>query len=266
VCELLGLSFDRPVSARFSIEPFSSRATENADGWGLGWYSDGSLSLVKEPVSWRSSSFASFLGTYEALRSKTYIAHVRKRTVGREPNHADTHPFARETLGRSYCFAHNGTLRGFERLELGHHRPMGTTDSEHVFCHLLHRLQVRGGMLQTEDDWTWLARSLLELNDLGTLNCLLSDGARLFAYHCNQGYKGLWMRHLTLRDGEPRQMGDRETEVAVEGVEVTEGTVVATRPLDDTGWHSFQPGELLVLEAGRLCHSNRRASGKVKSR
>ena len=33
-------------------------------------------------------------------------------TTGGEPSRADTHPFQRELFGRSYCFAHNGTVRG----------------------------------------------------------------------------------------------------------------------------------------------------------
>src|SRR5205814_6028589 len=50
MCELLGLSFARPLSADFSIRIFALRGAENADGWGLAWYPDRSLSIVKEPL------------------------------------------------------------------------------------------------------------------------------------------------------------------------------------------------------------------------
>ena len=95
MCELMGLCFARPVCADFSIREFALRGEENADGWGLGWYPDRSLALVKEPVRWGRRR-AGFHGTYRALRSAIYVAHVRHRTVGGEPTHADTHPFRRE--------------------------------------------------------------------------------------------------------------------------------------------------------------------------
>src|SRR4051794_19048524 len=99
MCELLGLSFAAPVSAEFSFREFAGRDHENPDGWGIAWYPDRSAALVKEPVAWRSSKHNEFLG---ALSSATYIAHVRHKTVGGEPTHADTHPFVRELAGSDY--------------------------------------------------------------------------------------------------------------------------------------------------------------------
>ena len=37
MCELMGMSFARPVLASVSIQAFSQRSQENADGWGLAW-------------------------------------------------------------------------------------------------------------------------------------------------------------------------------------------------------------------------------------
>ena len=47
MCELMGLSFAKPISADFSIREFALRSEENADGWGLGWYPDQSLAVEK---------------------------------------------------------------------------------------------------------------------------------------------------------------------------------------------------------------------------
>src|SRR5712675_2361452 len=93
MCELLGLSFARPLSADFSIRVFALRAAENADGWGLAWYPDRSLAIVKEALDWRESLYSRFLETYQGLRSEIYIAHVRHRSTSGTPTHADTHPF-----------------------------------------------------------------------------------------------------------------------------------------------------------------------------
>ena len=148
MCELMAMSFEGPASADFSLREFAARGEENPDGWGLGWYPDRSLSVVKEPRKWASSHLAGFLAAHPTLLSPIYLAHVRHKTMGGAPTHADTHPFQRELGGRDYGFAHNGTLDGPAwNLPLGAFRPVGDTDSERFFCHLLGRVAERGGPL-----------------------------------------------------------------------------------------------------------------------
>src|SRR5262249_44426862 len=138
MCELLGLCLERPAVAHFTIQEFGRRGTHNADGWGLGWYPDRSLAIIKEPTPWHTSRHSNFLETYSEILASIYVAHVRHRTVGSRLRHADSHPFGREYAGRDYCFAHNGTLVGFrEALPLTRFHPVGDTDSEHFFCFLL---------------------------------------------------------------------------------------------------------------------------------
>ena len=178
MCELMAMSFESPISADFSLQEFAARGEENPDGWGLGWYPDRSLAVVKEPRRWGSSHFAGFLESYPTVLSRTYLAHVRHKTVGGEPTHADTHPFAREMGGRDYCFAHNGTLVGPAwDWPLGHHRPIGETDSERFFCHLLHMIAARGGHLDRADDWNWLHATLATANRSGESSIACSPTA-----------------------------------------------------------------------------------------
>ncbi len=187
------------------------------------------------------------------------LAHVRHKTTGGAPTHADTHPFARELRGRDYCFAHNGTLEGVvERLRLGRFRPVGATDSEHFFCHLLEELDQAGGCLAAPSSWRWLHAKLLAANRLGPLNCLLSDGERLFCYHDAAGYKGL---HLCRVPGEGPRFMDADLKVAVSAPGRETGYIAATRPFSEPGWEAFRPGELILFEAGELCFSSHRTTG-----
>src|SRR4051812_26660214 len=145
MCELLGFCSEQPLSAKFSIREFADRDKQNPDGWGLGWYPDQSAALIKEPIPWRSSRHSGFLESYHATRSRIFLGHVRHKTVGGEPTHADTHPFLREWAAREYLFAHNGTLKNLEAdLRLGLFMPLGATDSEYAFCHLLQQIATRG--------------------------------------------------------------------------------------------------------------------------
>ena len=257
MCELLGLSFEKPIPADFSIREFALHSEENADGWGLGWYPDQSLAVVKEPVRWQTSPYSGFLETYPNLQAPIYIAHVRHKTTGGAATHADTHPFGRELAGRDFCFAHNGTLEGtFWELPLGRFRPVGNTDSEYLFCYLLEEVAQRPHLLAEEEDWRWLANKLAALNHWGKLNCLLCDGRRLFCYHDAAGYKGLHLREVHIRDNEIRRFEDAAVTVDLAGEALNHGFVVATRPLSASGWRSFRHGELVVFEGGVLQFSS----------
>jgi glutamine amidotransferase len=252
MCELMGMSFDHPVSADFSLRAFACRDAENPDGWGLAWYPDRSLALVKEALTWRDSGYSQFLENYQGLHARIYMAHVRRQTTGGPPNHADTHPFAREYQGRELCFAHNGTIAGFQSLPLGRYQPIGTTDSERLFCHLLGAMDQRGERLNDAAGWQWLAARLVEINQGSTLNCLLSDGQRLLAYRDQRGWKGLSLRKLRFNRPQQRIFEDAVSEVAVAGSSENRGCLVATRPLSATGWHDLVPGRLVVLEGGTI--------------
>jgi len=241
MCELLGLSYAKPISPAFALRQFGPRCERNPHGWGLAWYPDRALALVKEPVKWTDSKLSGFLATYAGLQAPIYVGHLREKSTGGTPTFADTHPFKREWAGRDYCFAHNGTLHRVTDLPLGRFQPVGQTDSEHAFCHLLEAVANRGTHLDAEADWIWLHGQLSAINALGKLNCLLSDGLRLFAYHDQAGWKGLAHRKALAAPGRS-------------------GFLVSSRPLGTGRWCSFQFGELAVFERGKLLFSHSRVA------
>ena len=254
MCELLALSFNTPVNFKLSIKVFSRRGVENPHGWGIAFYPDRAALVAKEAAPSVSSSLLDFLSRYGRIRSKIFIAHVRRASAG-SVAYRNTHPFLRELNGREYVFAHNGTLRGLEKLELGRFRPVGETDSEYAFCYLLAEIERRGVDRWRREDFEWLHGKLKELNELGTLNCLLSDGEYLFAYHDVNGYNGL---HYVWRAAPfPKvRLADEDFEVDLRELKEPgqRGYVVATRPLTDEEWLSFAPGELVVFRGGMIAY------------
>jgi glutamine amidotransferase len=205
-----------------------------------------------------------FLEHYPGLLSSIYLAHVRHKTIGGAPTHADTHPFCREMNGRDYCFAHNGTLAGeFWQRPLGRFRPVGSTDSEFLFCLLLAELEefaqlkkdaknANAPPLTTEHLWKWLHEFLLRLNEYGKLNCILTDGDQMIVYHDKNGWKGLTHRKVYLHEDSQHHFSDANVAVNLQAEPVNHGVIVATNPLSVEGWERFLPGEMKVVKQGTI--------------
>jgi predicted glutamine amidotransferase len=80
----------------------------------------------------------------EQLASSLFLVQVRRARWGSEDRLSNTQPFARSWRGRDWLFAHAGSLD--HRLEVADERlfePVGSTDSELLFCELLNAIADR---------------------------------------------------------------------------------------------------------------------------
>lgn len=253
MCQLLGLSFNVPVKPEISFRGFMRRGKSNPHGWGLALYPDGKAAQVfKEPVEAGASPLAAFLRDYPRLESQIFIGHVRFASAGGH-FYRNTHPFERALMGEDWVFAHNGTLRNFTRKEVGKAAPLGETDSEWAFCRILDWLDRTEVGLWTDKNFRSLAELLRELNELGALNILMSDGERLFCYHDRDVYNGLcYVRreyeHTSIR------LKDEDWEVDLRRTKEPgqKGYVIATKPLTDEDWVKFSGGQLIVFRNGEI--------------
>lgn len=254
MCELLGMSFDQPVDASFWLKGFRRRGNDNPDGWGLAWYpyEDGSIQIVKEPRKAGDSPLLGLLLENASLKSKTYLAHLRKRSSAGK-GYLNTHPFYRRLGGKDgkdYCFGHNGTLHN-HRWPLKCFHPIGETDSEYAFCYILECIGEKDIGQWESDDFAWLQGELREINKAGKFNCILSDGGHLFCYHDDGEHKAqLWFMKRSPPSAGLR-LADDDLEVLVKG-SAELGYIVATDPLTGEHWEPFQPGELIVFKNGEL--------------
>src|SRR5215475_15633302 len=138
MCELLGMECNVPTDITFSFSGLSARGGgkgPHAHGWGLALYDGNVAQVFREPAPACTSALAGFVRQHP-IKTLLAIAHVRKKTRGKV-SLANTHPFVRELWGKSFVFAHNGTVKNARRHRLGRFRPIGETDSEHAFCALL---------------------------------------------------------------------------------------------------------------------------------
>lgn len=258
MCELLGMSFNQPVNSSFTFRGFRKRGEYNPDGWGLAYYPDRSVQVIKEPLRSTKSKLAGFIKNYHDIQSKIYIAHVRYKSSG-DKSYKNTHPFQRELHGKEYVFAHNGTLRNYTSLTRGIYRPVGDTDSERAFCFILNQIHEQDITRWEQKHFEWLWQLLKEINDNGSFNCIFSDGEYLFCYFDANGYNGLCFVQRRFPFGTVC-LEDDDYKIDLSHKKKKDpsqkGFIIATKRLTNERWDNFNPGELIVFRNGEIIYSS----------
>ena len=109
MCELFGLCANCVVSVCFTWRGFLRRGEFHYHDWGVAWYFDGCVGLVKEPRPSHKSSIARLL--LNGVKGRIVISHVRFASCG-ELSYVNTHPFVRRLYEWDWVFAHNGDVSG----------------------------------------------------------------------------------------------------------------------------------------------------------
>jgi len=264
MCELLGMSFNLSVRPSISFRGFRHRGEDNPDGWGIAFYPDEAAQIIKEPIKATESRLSKFLQGYRNLKSKVFIGHVRYSTTGPK-TYKNTHPFSRELNGKEYVFAHNGTVNDHGSLKPGRFKPIGETDSEYIFCHLLSCIEEKNITCWMKEDFNWLAQKLEEINQYGKFNCIFSDGEYLFCYRDKNSHRGLCFVHREPPYGEIELIDeDWKINLVQEKRPGQTGYIIATEKLTNEIWQEFNPGELIVFKNGKMIYSNYRNISEIQ--
>ena len=199
MCELFGFSAPRPVRANAWLREFYSHSTEHPDGWGLATFHDGIPSLEKEPVQASRSPYLMARLT-EPVEARALIAHIRRATVG-ATDRVNCHPFVgRDSRGRVWTLAHNGTIFRGDTLGPFFAAQEGRTDSERVLLLLLDRVGARqdalGRALSADERFAEFAALCRDLSAGNKLDLLVFDGEQLLAHANAEG-----TLHLREADG-----------------------------------------------------------------
>lgn len=264
MCELFGLSSSNDVALTYSLHQFALHGGllhQNKSGWGIAYHEDRDAILFKEPAPASDSPLVEFIESHP-LRTSCAIAHVRYATAG-SPSFANTHPFTRELGGQRHVFAHNGSLSDIWQqmpLTTDRYRPVGETDSEHLFCLLLEQLTPAwlqaGGRPPLQQRLELIAQFAERARQLGSVNFLYSDGETLFVH----AHQRRWEEAGGI--SEPRPPGlslwtSDQAALSTRGLHVASGdadvsiTAVASVPVTDDGWQPLAEGTVLALAGGR---------------
>ena len=261
MCELFAMSSRTPSAVSYSLPAFAQRGSyirKNREGWGIAYAQDQDVFLIKEAKPATDSPWVRFAAE-QHLESHTVIAHVRHATVG-DPVLQNTHPFRYVAQGKVHVFAHNGTLTGlkarYPKKNL-RYRPIGETDSEHAFCLMLEKLD----QLENDSDAGLRQEKIAEFADemtkFGTFNFLYYDTSALYVHAHRRVYEendqfteakppGLQIKNCRLCAAGP--------EITCDGLDIQHASnrtiLIASVPLDKTGWEPLPEGVLLVLKNG----------------
>ncbi len=265
MCELFAVCSSKPASVTYSLREFAlhgGATYQNNSGWGIAYFKDRDAMLVKEAEPASDSPWVDFIAS-QSIESRCVIAHVRLATIG-DPVLHNTHPF-RCSLGRhTHIFAHNGTLHGLHD-DLDHrkmaNKPLGDTDSELAFCSLMDRMTPIWGSEApptVEERFAVFSDFAREMAAYGSANFLYGDGEALFVhahrriYEEEGGFSDPRAPGLSIRNCVACQ---QQPEWSVKGCHVSladqQSILVASVPLDESGWSPLPEGVALALQDGK---------------
>jgi len=254
---LLAMSFEGELAPSFELRCL--RPPRPApDGWGLGFYPGGepSATVLKESAPPPESPRSRLIESWQNLQSSLFVLHIRQATWG-SLSEANTQPFARAWGRRDWLFAHAGSL--LARPELERHatfEPVGSTDTELLFCELMNRFTEAGWQSVGDIDLPTFQGWLRSLNELGPLTAVLTDGRDLCAYADADGKVPL--HHCEVKPpygslvlSDP----DVTVDLTRRGVRSHRGIVVSTGQLAvasdaPVSWETLPPGDLMVVRQG----------------
>lgn len=233
MCQLLGMNCNTPTDLCFSFTGFQARGggtDVHRDGWGVAFFEGKGARVFLDPRPSFDSPVAELVRRFP-IHSLNAIAHIRKATQG-SIGLENTHPFVRELWGRYWIFAHNGNLADYAPVLDGSYLPVGQTDSERAFCHLLQTLRRRfpagappGEALRAELD-----AFVATVRPYGPFNFLLSNGECLFAHRSTELYFILRRAPFTLAHLKDQDLTVDFAQVTTPNDRVA---LVATLPLTD---------------------------------
>jgi glutamine amidotransferase len=251
MCRLFGLIANRPVDVGYSLTSgstaFRDFATQNPDGWGIGWYQDGLPQVRREPLDAAASER---FERHAHEVSTVFVSHLRRATTG-VPSEVNCHPFP---LGR-WLFAHNGSLDReclIGLLDPAHRQVLrGQTDSEVYGAWLLQSIEAAS----TPTDGIATALETVRADSHSGLNFILTDGETLYAYReasASPGYYSLWLLERDPRHRGPASMRSHETGVLLESKSLNDerAVLVCSERLTDEAWREIAPGTLVTVGAG----------------
>ena len=173
---------------------------------------------------------------------------------------ANTQPFGRSWGRRDWMMAHAGSLDAKPEAVPGPFEPVGSTDTEAIFCDLLNRFADLGWRNLGDVDLGAVHAQLGQLNERGELTVCLTDGRDLLVHADRRGapiYLG-----IVAPPYERLALGDNDLllDLTRRGARNRKGVIACTEQLAPAegdaaravAWRKLEPGTLVVIREGAV--------------
>lgn len=254
---LFACSFEGSATPEFDLRCLRP-GMKHPDGWGIGFYpsSEPHGTVLKEtPTS--SRGHRDPVQSWGELESSTFIVQLRTAHWGGLSD-ANTQPFSRVLARRVWLFAHSGSLE--HRIELGEQarfEPVGTSDSETLFCALMERIAQAGARSLADVPADVLRSWLEELGAAGDTTSVWCDGRDLVAY-AGFGPEVLYLASLE-PPADRLTLSDESLAVnlTARGPVTRRAVLVSSAPLASAGqtqvqFERMEPGRMIVVREGAV--------------
>lgn len=186
MCRVLGITnFDyakhQGIVARFcelarTGKVMAEDPPGHEDGWGLAFYSGGRLVVHKSGSSLLEESARVFRALSAAKTSPVMILHLRKSAWENTSSTRHAHPFYHDNR----VFFHNGVVYDYQGLIPSIDLPELAADARDTEVFFYHVLSGKPGDLGRA--FLDTVATIRQKHSYSALNCLFSDGMKLFAY------------------------------------------------------------------------------------
>ncbi|MCG3173750.1 MAG: hypothetical protein GMKNLPBB_01951 [Myxococcota bacterium] len=256
---LIAMSFEGELAPSFELRCLKPGRTP-PDGWGIGFYPGGepSASVLKEPAPPHGSIRSQLVDAWEHLASSIFVMHMRRARWG-SMSDANTQPFCRSWGRRDWLMAHSGSLaRKLEIPQDALFEPVGSTDSEAIFCALLNRFHAHGWKRLRDADLLTVHDWLHQLNELGDMSLVMTDGGDVLVYADKHRESQLYTwRVLPPYDSLAVGNNDLMADFSRRGVKSRKGVIVCSEKLKaeqgpESQWKPLAPGRMMLIRQGAI--------------
>jgi glutamine amidotransferase len=228
MCELFGFSSEKRTVINEYLKTFFGHSPEHPHGWGLACFDGNEAFIEKEPMQASKSQYLKSRLTVP-IENPTVIAHIRYATVG-NVEYLNCHPYTgKDSQGRRWTLAHNGTIFDYGQLNRYFRLQMGDTDSERILMYLVDQVDEKtkelGRSLEADERFALLDGIVSDMARGNKLNFLLYDGEYTYV-------------HTNYRD-------------SLHYLEKEGGVMFSTRPLSEEDWKPVSFATLLAYRGGK---------------
>lgn len=257
--EIFGISFDVLSCPTLKISNPKENNPTNNSGWGIAWYpnDDYAASIVKDITNASAKNFSRMLSSWDNFNSTVFLFKLTgQNQVYTQHN---TQPFNKSYGGRDWVFCHRGTINKDEfnktlTMHEGVFEPLGTTDSEMLFCHLLSKFHDIKAKSISDVSPDILHLWLKTINQFGQADIALSDGQSIALYKDLNSTQNIYFkRYLPPQAGGLFDSQSIKLSIDVKSEANRTGLVFSSaQPINANEWNTLANGQLIIVRRGNV--------------